>query len=77
MGSAAEWKPRPLLRHMCEAATALPIALYRLRRYFLFYLIFFAISDYESDVSEVCNIHDILPDQFELIRLDLPELYSK
>ena len=74
MGSAAEWKPRPLLRHMCEAAPAVPSALHKLRRYLLFYLIFFAISDYESDVSEVCNIYDMLPDQFEPIRLDLPEL---
>ena len=40
----------------------------------LFYLIYFALSDYESGVSEVGNIHDILPYQFEPIRLSLSEL---
>ena len=52
------------------------ITLHRLGVYYWLYLIFFAMSDYESDVSEFGNIPGILPYQFKPIRLDLPELYG-
>ena len=59
---------------VADIACSRAIALHKLTTYSWLYFISFAMSDYESDVSEFGNIHGILPYQFKPIRLDLSEL---
>ena len=63
-----------IMTSVADIGQQLALALQRRGMYYCLYLIFCAMSDYESDVSEFGNIHGILPYQFKPIRLDLSEL---
>ena len=72
-GTARPWS----LRHLWPHGLLALIVYYMLWIYSWLYSIFFAMSDYKSDVSEFGNIPGILLYQFEPIRFDLPELWLK
>ena len=64
-------------RHSSLSLSRARIGLHRKAIHYWLYFIFFAMSDYKSDVSEFGNIPGILLYQFEPIRFELPELLLK